>query len=167
MYIFPISWFPSHLLHHLYPSTACFRYPAMYPPEVDQTTSSPQRWQIEAPELRQKFQIATVEPKEASWPHKVQYARRALQESFFNPDTAWDAMSKLARPVPAARIKQSPAHRRSATSALNALSVELLDMVLDYLAPEALMALALTCESMWDLALGRIHASYITSPHRG
>lgn len=134
----------------------------MCPPESDQTTRFSQRWHITAPELLRFCDI-----------NSDSEARRSddLRTKFFNSKSQWDAWGRLARPVISsptiiplkysARVQNNSAK----LSPLEKLSNELLDMIIEHLAPkkEDIIALGLSSQLLWQAVLHHIHAGYLKS----
>jgi hypothetical protein len=123
----------------------------------------PQRWYIIAPEVLQFHQI---ESDSEDWSRS-----RGLTTKLFNPEIQWGAWGKLARPAISSSTNNALLYSArvqkfsSKLSTLEKLSNELLDIILEHLAPEKddTVALGLCSQFLWQLVLHRIHAGYLKS----
>ena len=130
----------------------------MCPPGVDQTTRSPQRWQIIVPRLKQKHRLSLSSPLRAT--------RFSFDES-----GAWDAWSKLARPAACTHQTFSKGKHtsRGPVSRLECIPAELLAMILSCpeLSTHDIIALGMASETLWSHTIHYIDRDYRHSPSVG
>lgn len=138
---------------------------------------SRQRWRIIAPELLQYCDIEADEETRSL----------DLRVILLNPKVSWDAWGKLARPVvssspnldvtppftptcnssngrPSKKKRVTKNARKVETlSALEGLSNELLDMIIEQLEREKvdIIAIGLSSQRLWQVVLRYIHAGYL------
>ena len=136
-----------------------------------------QHWRIIAPEL---LQYCDVEADKETW-------SLDLRVKLLNPKVSWDAWGKLARPVvssppnldvtplftPTSNSSNGRASKKrrvtkktrkvETLSALEGLSNELLDMIIDQLEREKVdvIAIGLSSQRLWQVVLRYIHAGYL------
>ena len=166
----PFPFPPRFLLVHFhYPISKHHRSsvatPTMCPPGVDQTMRSPQTWYMIAPELLQAHKTQQPRASYDDW----RTNSRDLQNKLFNPKIQYDTWGKLARPDTTAsnvnlRLYSAKVFKAcSKLSALEKLSNELLDLIIQHLAPKKadIVALGLSSRHLWLMILHHIHAGYL------
>ncbi|KUJ18681.1 uncharacterized protein LY89DRAFT_502146 [Mollisia scopiformis] len=121
---------------------------------VDQTTRSPQHYQVMAPELLEKHVMYYDENKRYDF---------ELEESFFTEKMDFDIWGALARPVLPIKkvVPKNDADDypwRISLGLFDLLSNELIDMVIDNISTsdDDLIALGLTCQGFWDSIVHRV-----------
>jgi hypothetical protein len=124
---------------------------------VDQTTRTPQCWQIQAPELQERLCLGHEVMKDTD-----------LAERLFSANIDFDIWGLLARPVlPVTKpnkVKKANDHPpRMSFGIFDTLSNELVDMVISYVSTcdSDLIAFGLSCQSSWERIVHCMQTRYI------